>query len=143
MDNLAAHNVAGVRQAMADDGIRSGGLSTISPDFITMMRLRRSANSLSPRPVPSRRTSAQAPTSVFAKFATSDAARRKASQTIGLYQREVNFYNVLAKGANVRAPACYFAKTTSDGEFFALILEDFPNRHAPFAVCRRGWSSSP
>jgi aminoglycoside phosphotransferase (APT) family kinase protein len=75
-------------------------------------------------------TSTQAPASVFAKFATSDAVRRKASKTIGLYQREVNFYNVLAKGANVRAPACYFAETTSDGEFFALILEDFPN-HRP------------
>ena len=72
----------------------------------------------------------EAPTSVFAKFATSDPARRKASKGIGLYQREVNFYNVLAKAAHVRAPACYFAETTCDGEFFALILEDFPN-HRP------------
>jgi aminoglycoside phosphotransferase (APT) family kinase protein len=37
---------------------------------------------------------------------------------------------VLAKGASVRAPACYFAETTDDGEFFALVLEDFP-RHRP------------
>jgi aminoglycoside phosphotransferase (APT) family kinase protein len=71
-----------------------------------------------------------APISVFAKFATSDPARRMASKAIGLYQREVNFYNVLAKAANVRAPTCYFAETTCDGEFFALILEDFPN-HRP------------
>jgi aminoglycoside phosphotransferase (APT) family kinase protein len=74
--------------------------------------------------------STKAPTSLFAKFATSDPARRKASRAIGLYQREVNFYNVLAKAANVRAPASYFAETTCDGEFFALILEDFPN-HRP------------
>jgi aminoglycoside phosphotransferase (APT) family kinase protein len=75
-------------------------------------------------------TSETAPASIFAKFATTDPVRRKASKTIGLYQREVNFYNVLAKAANVRAPACYFAETTGDGEFFALILEDFPN-HRP------------
>src|SRR6266849_7835200 len=35
--------------------------------------------------------STKAPTSLFAKFATSDPARRKASRAIGLYQREVNF----------------------------------------------------
>jgi aminoglycoside phosphotransferase (APT) family kinase protein len=75
-------------------------------------------------------TSTKTPTSLFVKFATSDPARRKASKAIGLYQREVNFYNVLAKAAHVRAPACYFAETTCDGEFFALILEDFPN-HRP------------
>jgi aminoglycoside phosphotransferase (APT) family kinase protein len=74
--------------------------------------------------------SKKAPASLFAKFATSDPTRRKASRAIGLYQREVNFYNALAKAANVRAPACYFAETTDGGEFFALILEDFPN-HRP------------
>jgi aminoglycoside phosphotransferase (APT) family kinase protein len=76
------------------------------------------------------RAPAGAPTSLFAKFATSDPTRRKASKAIGLYQREVNFYKVLAKTVNVRAPACYFAETTADGEFFALILEDFPH-HRP------------
>lgn len=75
-------------------------------------------------------TSPKGPASLFAKFATTDPARRKASQAIGLYQREIGFYNVLVKAANVRAPACYFADTTCDGEFFALILEDFPN-HRP------------
>ncbi|WP_298277920.1 phosphotransferase [uncultured Bradyrhizobium sp.] len=75
-------------------------------------------------------TSTKAPASLFAKFATTDPVRRKASRAIGLYQREVNFYNVLVKAASVRAPACYFAETTGEGEFFALLLEDFPN-HRP------------
>ena len=75
-------------------------------------------------------TSTKAPASLFAKFATTDPVRRKASKAIGLYQREVNFYNVLVKAASVRAPACYFAETTGEGEFFALLLEDFPN-HRP------------
>jgi aminoglycoside phosphotransferase (APT) family kinase protein len=75
-------------------------------------------------------TSQTAPASVFVKFATSDSVRRKASTAMGLYQREINFYKVLAKGTNVRAPACYFAEATEDGEFFALLLEDFP-RHRP------------
>ena len=71
-----------------------------------------------------------APASVFVKVATSDAVRRNASRAMGLYQREINFYNVLAKAANARAPKCYFAETRADGEFFALVLEDFPN-HRP------------
>ena len=71
-----------------------------------------------------------APASVFVKVATSDSVRRNASRAMGLYQREINFYNVLAKAANARAPKCYFAEATADGEFFALVLEDFPN-HRP------------
>lgn len=71
-----------------------------------------------------------APASVFAKFATTDAVRRQASKGLGLYRREINFYNVLKQAANVRSPACYFAEADDDGEFFALILEDFPD-HRP------------
>ena len=70
------------------------------------------------------------PASLFVKFATTDPVRRKASKAIGLYQREVDCYKVLLKAASVRAPGCYFAETTCDGEFFALLLEDFPN-HRP------------
>jgi aminoglycoside phosphotransferase (APT) family kinase protein len=76
------------------------------------------------------KTPPRAPASVFVKFATNDPVRRKASRAIGLYQREINFYKVLAKAANVRAPTCHFAETKGDGEFFALVLEDFPN-HRP------------
>lgn len=71
-----------------------------------------------------------APTSLFAKFATSNATRRQASKAMGIYEREVNFYNVLVKSTNVRVPRCYFAETEADGEFFALLLEDFPD-HRP------------
>ena len=72
----------------------------------------------------------KAPKTLFAKFATSDAVRRNASKGIGLYQREVNFYNRFKNNLNVRAPTCYFAETTDAGEHFALLLEDFPN-HRP------------
>jgi hypothetical protein len=71
-----------------------------------------------------------APASLFAKFATSDATRRAASKVIGLYQREINFYRVLVKSVRVRAPTCYFADISSDGEYFALLLEDFPDHRA-------------
>lgn len=70
------------------------------------------------------------PASLFAKFATTDPTRRAASKTIGLYQREINFYNVLVKSVRVRAPTCHFADISADGEFFALILEDFPDHRA-------------
>ena len=74
--------------------------------------------------------SGKAPDSVFAKFPTSDATRRKAAQTMGLYRREVNCYELLLKDLTVRAPACYFSDCTAEGDQFALLLEDFPS-HRP------------
>lgn len=71
-----------------------------------------------------------APASAFIKFATKDDARRQASQRLGLYRREVDFYNRLAPRANVRAPACYFADVTSAGDYATVMLEDFPD-HRP------------
>lgn len=77
-----------------------------------------------------RDASRHAPASLFAKFATGDATRRAASKVIGLYQREINFYRVLVKSVRVRAPNCYFADISPDGEYFALLLEDFPDHRA-------------
>jgi aminoglycoside phosphotransferase (APT) family kinase protein len=70
------------------------------------------------------------PATIFAKFATQDPVRRKASQSLGLYRREVDFYNHFAKQAQVRAPACYFAAVSAEGDLATLLLEDFPE-HRP------------
>lgn len=71
-----------------------------------------------------------APATVFAKFATQDPVRRGASQSLDLYRREVDFYRIFAKQAQVRVPACYFAAASSEGDFATLLLEDFPH-HRP------------
>ena len=72
----------------------------------------------------------QAPPTIFAKFATPDPVRRQASQRLGLYTREVDFYTRLAPQANVRAPRCYFAAASPAGDLATLLLEDFPD-HRP------------
>jgi hypothetical protein len=71
-----------------------------------------------------------APASVIAKFATSDSRRREISKSIGLYQREVDFYNQRARNVSVRTPRSYYAGTAEGGGVCALFLEDFPD-HRP------------
>ena len=72
----------------------------------------------------------EAPASAFIKFATTDVRRRAASQRLGLYRREVDFYTRLAPGTAVRAPRCYFAGVSPEGDYATLLLEDFPD-HRP------------
>lgn len=72
----------------------------------------------------------RAPATTFAKFATQDPVRRQASQSLGLYRREVDFYTTFARQAQVRAPACYFAAASREGDYATLLLEDFPD-HRP------------
>ncbi|GGC65550.1 phosphotransferase [Chelatococcus reniformis] len=73
---------------------------------------------------------ANAPASVFVKFPTNDAARRKAAASIGLYEREINCYKNLLSRIAVKAPACHFGEIAPGGELFALVLEDFPTYRA-------------
>lgn len=71
-----------------------------------------------------------APASAFIKFATTDPRRRAASQRLGLYRREVDFYRRLVGHTKVRAPLCYFAGVSPAGDYATLVLEDFPD-HRP------------
>lgn len=71
-----------------------------------------------------------APRSAFIKFSTQDPRRRAASQRLGLYQREVDFYTRLAPRTTVAAPRCYFAQASADGSSATLLLEDFPEHRA-------------
>jgi len=71
-----------------------------------------------------------APASLIAKFATSNDARRKASVATSLYVKEVDFYQNLADKISLRSPKSYFAKCDAVGEFFLLLLEDFPHHRA-------------
>lgn len=70
------------------------------------------------------------PETVVVKYATNDAARRKAAVTAQLYSREVGFYRQIAPHADLKAPHPYFAAIDDNEEYFMLVLEDFPD-HRP------------
>ena len=85
---------------------------------------------LVPRYVDTEGTASRGPVSIVAKVATSNEARRKASMRVALYEREVNFYKHVADKVSLKSPRSYFADVDPDGEFFMLLLEDFPHHRA-------------
>jgi hypothetical protein len=64
--------------------------------------------------------------SIIAKFSTTNGTRRAASLSAGLYRLEVGFYSSIAPNIQTRTPVCYFGNVADGGEYFALLLEDFP-----------------
>ena len=57
------------------------------------------------------------------KFAADGPARAVAS-SMGLYEREVRFYEEVASQVGVAVPRCFFAKFDSESGLFALVLDD-------------------
>lgn len=70
------------------------------------------------------------PKTMIAKFATEDPDRRRASNAIGLYEREIGFYRHWSEKVDIRSPRAYFARHDPASGRFALMLEDFPD-HRP------------
>jgi hypothetical protein len=71
-----------------------------------------------------------APRSLVGKFATTEPARRAASVSAHLYENEVRFYRDVSPGLTTAVPHCYLAEIDEQGEFFALLVEDFAD-HRP------------
>jgi hypothetical protein len=71
-----------------------------------------------------------APKSLVGKFATTDATRRAASISAHLYENEITFYRDVAAHITTAAPHCFYAGSDGDGEYFALLLQDFAG-HRP------------
>ena len=65
-----------------------------------------------------------APASVVGKFPALDPTSRATGGGLGLYLREVRFYQQVAATVAVRAPKAYFADIDPATADFALILED-------------------
>jgi aminoglycoside phosphotransferase (APT) family kinase protein len=70
------------------------------------------------------------PDCLVLKMATPDERRRDVARSMGLYEREVRFYQTMSDQLDVRVPKCYFAHVTPDGGAYALLLEGFPG-HRP------------
>lgn len=65
-----------------------------------------------------------APTSVVAKFASSDATSRATGVALGNYRREVAFYRHVAPRSEIRLAQCWAAEFDESTDNFVLLLED-------------------
>ena len=81
----------------------------------------------------------KAPRSLAAKFPAADAGTRSLAQALGMYAREVRFYQQLAPLVGMRVPHCYFAGVDAGEDSFALLLEDIvePVVHGMVDPCPR------
>lgn len=70
------------------------------------------------------RDAPDAPRSVIAKLPSSDPGARMITTTFRHYEKEVRFYEQLAKANCLRAPRSYFAAFDPESGDFALLLED-------------------
>lgn len=68
------------------------------------------------------------PTSLIAKFSSSNEAMRRRS--IDAYQREVNFYRRLARTSGLPVPRCYYADIDSESGYHLLLLQDLAPAHS-------------
>jgi len=76
------------------------------------------------------------PRRLFAKLTGRDAAARAAAAQLGVFRREVAFYQELAETCGVRAPALWFAAATDD--MVVLLLEDLTElRHVDAGTLSR------
>lgn len=65
-----------------------------------------------------------APRSIIAKLPAGDPAIRAALHGLGLYEREVRFYQDIARDAAAPVPHVYYAATSADPPAAILLLED-------------------
>jgi hypothetical protein len=65
-----------------------------------------------------------APTTLIAKFATPFEQARAHMHALGLYQREVRFYQDFGADAGISVPRCFYADIDDQTGNFALLLED-------------------
>ncbi|MEZ4671261.1 MAG: phosphotransferase [Anaerolineae bacterium] len=66
----------------------------------------------------------KAPHSLFAKFSTANPEMRAILHAIGLYQREVGFYDHIADKVKLRTPRCYYSALDMETGESVLLLED-------------------
>lgn len=71
----------------------------------------------------------QAPATLVAKMTSIDEASRKAGAALGVYEKEVRFYQELAPQITTSVSQALFADVDDRGERFLLLMEDlFPAR---------------
>ena len=67
---------------------------------------------------------AGSPQSLIAKFSSATPKMRKRTNTIAAYEREVRFYQRLARQTSMRTPTCYYSDVNTETGMHILLLED-------------------
>ena len=65
-----------------------------------------------------------APRSLIAKFPAAAIGNREVAMFFRFYEREVRFYEQIAKDIELRVPKCYFSHHNPETGSYALLLED-------------------
>ncbi|MDP6454667.1 MAG: phosphotransferase [SAR202 cluster bacterium] len=83
--------------------------------------------------------STSAPKTLIAKMPSSHEQTRNLLTTLGVYEREVRFYQSVASEIPMRSPKCFVAHWDSQSKRFILLLEDlgalrFPDQSAGCSV---------
>ncbi|GAA5156152.1 hypothetical protein GCM10023321_31280 [Pseudonocardia eucalypti] len=66
----------------------------------------------------------EGPRSVVVKSASPDPTSRAVATQMGLYLREVSFYQELAPKLGIRTPRCFHAESDAETHGFVLLMED-------------------
>ena len=66
------------------------------------------------------------PDSVVVKLPCTEPENLAVAQALGIYKREVRFFNEIASSTPLRVPRCYHSDLSDDGAF-VLVLEDLNN----------------
>ena len=62
-----------------------------------------------------------APTSIVVKMPCIEPENLMVAQALGIYEREMNFFESIAPSTNLRIPNCYFSHMEEDGRFIILM----------------------
>lgn len=71
------------------------------------------------------------PKTLIAKCASPSDENQSLAVAMGFYIREVNFYNAVADGVDVRVPTPYHAQASETGVPFVLVMEDIVGATTP------------
>jgi len=70
-----------------------------------------------------------APNSLVAKMPCVEPENLVVAQALGIYQRELNFFEQIAPSTNLRIPNCYYAHMGNDGRFI-ILMEDLSQNYS-------------
>ena len=62
-----------------------------------------------------------APSSIVVKMPCIEPENLAVAQALGIYERELNFFESIAPSTSLRIPDCYFAQMAADGRFIILM----------------------
>ena len=87
--------------------------------------------------------SSEAPTTLFAKLAPTDADQKQMVVSTGMGKREARFFDELAEDVPVRVPAPLWSGWNEAGDAYIMLLEDLGEAGCIFPSSRQGFEQHP